>query len=93
MKNIVEKLIKIANEKQMRQELVWMPESTVKPRMNCSVPFLGNKRPNRLWTLYEYMYKNNPPTLPFEPKHNKNAFLEYYMNDWIIENGKLRYFS
>lgn len=84
----------MATPKKYLQELVWMPKSTLpEPRMNCSVPFTGSKRPDRLWTLYLHTDKNQPPSLPFKPIHNENAFIEDYMHDWDISNGKLKYFS
>jgi hypothetical protein len=46
----------------------------------------------RVWTLYEND-KNKPPTLPFSPMHNHNAFIEDRIHDWNIVNGKFRYGS
>jgi len=57
------------------------------------VPFTESIRPKRIWSLYNYVDKNNKPNLPFAPKHNVNAFLEDYMDDWMTQNGELKFYS
>jgi hypothetical protein len=47
----------------------------------------------RVWTLYPHTDETTPPTLPYDPKHNENAFLEDRNHDWIEKDGVLHYFS
>ena len=69
----------------MRQEIHWVPTSRL-------VPIEG--KPKRVWTLVdgigEPSFKHR---LPFVPQHGHNAFLEDQNHDWIVRDGKLRYFS
>jgi hypothetical protein len=49
------------------------------------------KNVERVWTLM-----SDPrvePALPIRPVHNSGAFLEDYMHDWNIWNGKFHYYS
>lgn len=81
----------------LRQELLWIPlgkpveghDSILRVE---PIPYTG-KKPDRLWTLYEELYSNKKPELPYKPEHLKNAFLEDYVYDWDINNGFLHYYS
>lgn len=77
----------------VRQEVLflkeWYQPGCVPKARN--VPML--KSPDRVWTLYTEMDENKPPTLPFKPIHNFNAFLEDYTHDWnwrlVRRDGKM----
>lgn len=82
----------------MRQSLLWIPigkpfgpDDSLFLRID-PIPYKGEK-PKRLWTLYEDVYSNVRPILPYHPVHNFNAFLEDYMHSWNIFNGYLDYYS
>lgn len=63
----------------MRQQLVWIDGSRRAELEEC---------PDRVWTL-----QNQNPSLPIDPLHGKNAFLEDKVHDWDWGNGKIRYYS
>jgi len=81
----------------MKQSLLWIPigkpvewnDELVKVD---PVPYKG-KKPTRLWTLFEELYSNKRPNLPFKPVHHQNAFIEDYIHDYDIKDGFLRYYS
>ncbi len=74
----------------MRQELIWMPKGidVGAPCLRCRLDYNG-ERPKRLWTILG----QEKPILPMIPSHGVNAFLEDYIHDWDIVNGKLQYYS
>lgn len=48
----------------------------------------------RVWTLYQYTDLENPPSLPYQPIHHRNAFAEDRIHDWTIDSkGLFRYAS
>jgi hypothetical protein len=51
------------------------------------------QKPTHMWTLYPHMDESQPPTLPYQPQHNVNAFLEDRVHDWDWSGGRLRYYS
>lgn len=70
-----------------RQEVHWVDPSRRIP---------VSEKPKRVWTLIQRGIedsKDHPPKLPITPKHNDNAFLEDYMNDWNWHDGVLHYYS
>ncbi len=80
----------------MKQLLIWIPKSEIKEGyMVPIVPDIDfpHPEPKRLWTLYLNTDHDNPPTLPFIPKHLENGFVEDKLHDWNIKNGKLIYRS
>ena len=82
----------------MKQSLLWIPiGKPFDPDNNTllkvdPIPYKGEK-PKRLWTLYEELYSNVRPILPYQPIHHFNAFIEDYVHDWDIRNGFLYYYS
>lgn|SRR5574338_656654 len=82
------------------QKLLWIPKAIPTNNMlgfkipDIDVDFTEDyKTRPQIWTLYLHTDINNPPNLPFIPKHHENAFHEDYMHDWNIYNGKLKYGS
>ena len=74
-----------------RQELHWVKEDR-------KILLASNETPFRVWTLM--VGEQDPsvvPTLPFEPRHNANAFMEDRLHDWntVYQDGKhtLLYYS
>jgi hypothetical protein len=53
------------------------------------------QEPYRVWTLMSETNEDATvvPSLPIEPAHLKNAFLEDKLHDWSWRAGKLRYYS
>lgn len=76
------------------QKLIWMPKGRDVGAfaLKCDIPYDGEE-PKRVWTLFKNDDEFNPPSLPFEPKHNFNAFLEDKMHDWNIHGKKFHYGS
>lgn len=52
-----------------------------------------DRKPTRVWTLFRFTRKDQPPTLPFVPQHRTNAWLEDYVHDWNIHAGLFCYGS
>ena len=78
-----------------KQSLIWIPLGKPINEDHYKVdpiPYKGEK-PKKLWTLYEELYSNRRPQLPYKPVHLVNAFLEDYVHDWDINNGFLHYYS
>jgi len=63
----------------MRQELVWIDGSKSAQLSEC---------PQRVWTL-----QNQNPSLPIQPVHGRNAFLEDKVHDWDWKNSRIKYYS
>lgn len=70
------------------QRVVYIPESAGREKMVET-----EKEPFRVWVLPTHTDEANPPTLPMQPHHLHNAYLESHVHDWRWENGKLYYFS
>ena len=86
--------------KKLYQQLLWIPlaveyDDGRKIVAPIDVNFTEKERPRLLWMLYKHEDINNPPELPYFPKHLHNAFLEDYVHDWNIygDNKKLKYYS
>lgn len=77
----------------MRQELRYIPEHEgPDPKRVRSAPC--TEKPKRVWTLFDQMGKpDEPPTLPIVPRHHHNAFLEDFVHDWRIHDGRIIYGS
>lgn len=71
-----------------KQVLVWIPAGKAADRV-AEV----SQAPSRIWTLLFERNAEKKPDLPVIPIHNKNAFLEDHIHDWIWRNGVLRYYS
>lgn len=61
----------------------------------------GNKRarpvpllvkPSRVYTLL-LPHADKAPTLPIQPAHGRNAFLEEHVHDWSWRDGVFHYYS
>ena len=75
-----------------QQIFLWLPPlGGDREHATRVIPF--GQRPGRLWTLYPHMDEQEPPTAPYIPQHNVNAFLEDRIHDWDWSGGKLRYYS
>lgn len=77
-----------------QQVFVWMDEAQdvgafANKYSPIDLPEEGE--PNRVWTLYQNLDKDNEPEFPFEPKHLKNAFLEDKVHDWNVRGGKFHF--
>ena len=78
----------------MGQTLLWVGEGEdvgafVKRQR---IPYNG-EMPKRVWTLFGWNDPKQPPALPFEPEHLRNAFIEDRGHDWEIRNGVFAYMS
>lgn len=70
-----------------RQEVVFIDFPTTRTVQVSGQPF-------RVWTLYAFSDPETRPTLPYQPTHNYNAFLEDRIHDWMCSaTGQLRYYS
>jgi hypothetical protein len=71
------------------QEVRWVPESRLVQLSDHPT------QPYRVWTLYDCgTDPNQPPSLPITPVHNRGAFLEDRIHDWMILKGNLlKYYS
>lgn len=77
----------------MRQKLIYIPEHEG-PDPTCIRSVECDECPKRAWTLFDQMGKpDEPPSLPIEPRHNRNAFLEDHFHDWNVVDGRFRYYS
>ena len=81
----------------IKQQLIWIPIG--KPINEDSdiikvdpIPYSG-KKPQKLWTLFDELYSNKKPQLPYKPIYNINAYIESYVHDWDIRNNHLFYYS
>jgi hypothetical protein len=52
-----------------------------------------DRKPKRVWTLYQAHGEDDLPELPMRPQHGFNAFLEDFVHDWNWRNGMFRYYS
>lgn len=81
----------------VRQELVFVEFNERKPdtlsRQAKPIKLPDMAIPSRVWTLYSESDPAKPPELPFLPVHNRNAFLEDWVHDWITRDGHLIYYS
>lgn len=76
-----------------KQALVFVEQWTSVGATPKALPLSVADEPKRIWTLFQHVEKSEPPTLPFVPQHNLNAFLEDKTHDWNWKNGVLRYYS
>lgn len=80
-------------ERKMRQELLFVSEWEQRGIVPNAKPLALAAEPKRVWTLFHYEDPERPPSLPFEPIHRHNAFLEDKIHDWNWSNGMFRYGS
>lgn len=91
----------VVKRKRLYQKLLWIPAAIpANTILGYTIPLIDvnftEKYPDRphIWTLYLHTDQNNPPQLPYYPKHHENAFSEDYCHDWnITRDGKLKYNS
>lgn len=67
------------------QKLLWINRPSEK------VDYPWKTKPKKCWTLYMNTDPDNPPELPFNPKHLKNALLESAIHDWYIYENQFCY--
>lgn len=80
-------------EHQMLAFAEWQPDDSIVCGGRFAVIDLVQK-PWRIWTLLVPNAKRtDPPSLPIEPQHNVNAFLEDETHDWTWRAGRLRYYT
>lgn len=81
----------------MHQHLLFINFHDKRPGMpnRLAIPVAVPWRENqvaRVWTLYHHTDQSAPPSLPYQPQHRVNAFMEDYVHDWNIDHqGKFRY--
>ena len=77
-----------------RQELLWIPVARQSQGRHVKmVPPIGykGKLPDHVWSLYTFNNRHDPPTLPYAPVHQQNAFLEGQGHDWSVVGDLFMY--
>jgi hypothetical protein len=83
------------------QKLLWIPKAIPDNTIRgYSIPLIKidfsenhKDRPFLFWSLLGCTKENEPPLLPYIPISFSNAWLEDFIHDWNIVNGKLKYNS